>query len=175
MAWSNAIIICIPIIPERDKIEAELAELLKLIEELKSVKGDEEAILDRFYKDLEFGTGGLRGIMGAGPNRMNKYTVGKATFGLAKYLMKKHEGEEYTARILSVQSFGFFCVLDNTCEGLVPVSSLDGFYTYNEDMGTLASRYAVFRAGDTVRIRVKFADVQRHKTEFEYLEKLQQQ
>ena len=55
---------------------------------------DEKEIEDRFYKDLAFGTGGLRGIMGAGSNRMNKYTVGKATYGLAKYLMKKHEGEE---------------------------------------------------------------------------------
>ena len=44
---------------------------------------DEKEIEDRFYKDLAFGTGGLRGIMGAGSNRMNKYTVGKATFGLA--------------------------------------------------------------------------------------------
>lgn len=46
---------------------------------------DEKEIEDRFYKDLAFGTGGLRGIMGAGSNRMNKYTVGKVTFGLAKY------------------------------------------------------------------------------------------
>ncbi len=54
---------------------------------------DEKEIEDRFYKDLAFGTGGLRGIMGAGSNRMNKYTVGKATFGLANYLKAKHEGE----------------------------------------------------------------------------------
>ncbi|MCM1363538.1 MAG: phospho-sugar mutase [Faecalibacterium sp.] len=54
---------------------------------------DEKEIEDRFYKDLAFGTGGLRGIMGAGSNRMNKYTVGKATYGLAKYLMSKNSGE----------------------------------------------------------------------------------
>lgn len=54
---------------------------------------DEKEIEDRFYKDLAFGTGGLRGIMGAGSNRMNKYTVGKATYGLAKYLMSRNEGE----------------------------------------------------------------------------------
>ena len=54
---------------------------------------DEKEIEDRFYKDLAFGTGGLRGIMGAGSNRMNKYTVGKATFGLANYLKSKHDGE----------------------------------------------------------------------------------
>ncbi len=54
---------------------------------------DEKEIEDRFYKELAFGTGGLRGIMGAGTNRMNKYTVGKATYGLANYLRSKNEGE----------------------------------------------------------------------------------
>lgn len=54
---------------------------------------DEKELEDRFYKDLAFGTGGLRGIMGAGSNRMNKYTVGKATLGLAQYLKSKNEGE----------------------------------------------------------------------------------
>ena len=54
---------------------------------------DEKEIEDRFYKGLAFGTGGLRGIMGAGSNRMNKYTVGKATFGLANYLKSKNDGE----------------------------------------------------------------------------------
>lgn len=54
---------------------------------------DEKEIEDRFYKDLAFGTGGLRGIMGAGSNRMNKYMVGKATFGLANYLKSKNDGE----------------------------------------------------------------------------------
>ncbi|MDE6156482.1 MAG: phospho-sugar mutase, partial [Eubacterium sp.] len=54
---------------------------------------DEKEIEDRFYKELAFGTGGLRGIMGAGSNRMNKYTVGKATLGLARYLKSKNDGE----------------------------------------------------------------------------------
>ena len=54
---------------------------------------DEKEIEDRFYKDLAFGTGGLRGIMGAGSNRMNKYTVGKATYGLSKYIKAKNDGE----------------------------------------------------------------------------------
>ncbi len=61
--------------------------------ELLSIADDEKEIEDRFYKDLAFGTGGLRGIMGAGSNRMNKYTVGKATLGLANYLKKKYSGE----------------------------------------------------------------------------------
>ncbi len=57
-----------------------------LIKELESIKGNEEAISDAFYKDLEFGTGGLRGVIGAGTNRMNVYTVGKASQGLAAYV-----------------------------------------------------------------------------------------
>lgn len=52
---------------------------------------DEKEIEDRFYKDLEFGTGGLRGVMGAGANRMNKYTVSKATKGLADYLLDEYK------------------------------------------------------------------------------------
>ena len=59
----------------------------KTKQELVSVSGDEKELEDRFYKDLAFGTGGLRGIMGAGSNRMNVYTVGRATLGLANYLM----------------------------------------------------------------------------------------
>ena len=58
---------------------------------------DEKEIEDRFYKDLEFGTGGLRGIMGAGANRMNKYTVSKATQGLADYLNAEFDGEKSVA------------------------------------------------------------------------------
>lgn len=57
-----------------------------LVAELKSVAGNEEAITDRFYKELEFGTGGLRGEIGAGTNRMNIYTVRKATQGLADHV-----------------------------------------------------------------------------------------
>lgn len=60
------------------------AELLSLDE-----KKDIKEIEDRFYRDLEFGTAGLRGVMGAGTNRMNKYTVAKATMGLGKYLLEK--------------------------------------------------------------------------------------
>ena len=57
--------------------------------ELESIKDDEKEIEDRFYQDLEFGTAGLRGVIGAGTNRMNKYTVGKATQGLANYILKR--------------------------------------------------------------------------------------
>ena len=57
--------------------------------ELLSIKDNEEEIKDRFYKELEFGTAGLRGVIGMGTNRMNKYTVGKATQGLANFIIKK--------------------------------------------------------------------------------------
>lgn len=75
-------------------------------EELKAIANDEKEIEDRFYKELEFGTGGLRGVIGAGTNRMNVYTVRKATQGLANYILKQ-KGEEkgvaiaYDSRLMS--------------------------------------------------------------------------
>ena len=57
--------------------------------ELKAIENDEKEIEDRFYRELEFGTGGLRGVIGAGTNRMNVYTVRKATQGLANYVLKQ--------------------------------------------------------------------------------------
>ena len=57
--------------------------------ELLGIKGNDEEIKDRFYKELEFGTAGLRGVIGMGTNRMNKYTVGKATQGLANYIIEQ--------------------------------------------------------------------------------------
>lgn len=76
-----------------------------LIPELESVKDDEDAILDRFYKNLEFGTAGLRGVIGAGTNRMNVYTVNQATQGLADYLNESFENPSvaiaYDSRIKS--------------------------------------------------------------------------
>ena len=62
-----------------------------LTEELRRIKDEPEEINDRFYRDLEFGTGGLRGVIGAGTNRMNVYTVRKATQGLANYLLRRAE------------------------------------------------------------------------------------
>ena len=71
---------------ELDLWLARAVEDADLITELKAVAGDEAAISDRFYRDLEFGTGGLRGVIGAGTNRMNLYTIRRATQGLADYL-----------------------------------------------------------------------------------------
>ena len=74
--------------------------------QLEEIKDNNEEIKDRFYKDLEFGTAGLRGVIGAGTNRMNKYTVTKATQGLANYIIKKGGQEKgvaiaYDCRIMS--------------------------------------------------------------------------
>lgn len=75
-------------------------------EELESIKDNEEEIKDRFYKDLEFGTAGLRGVIGIGTNRMNKYTVTRATQGLANYIIKNNGQDRgvaiaYDCRIMS--------------------------------------------------------------------------
>lgn len=76
-----------------------------LIPELQKISGDDDAILDRFYKNLEFGTAGLRGVIGAGTNRMNVYTVNQATQGLANYLNENFENPSvavaYDSRIKS--------------------------------------------------------------------------
>ncbi|MBO6111583.1 MAG: phospho-sugar mutase [Lachnospiraceae bacterium] len=65
--------------------------------ELRSIEGNDAEIEDRFYKELEFGTGGLRGVIGAGTNRMNVYTVRKATQGLANYIKKQGTGDKGVA------------------------------------------------------------------------------
>lgn len=72
-------------------------ETKKEIRDLIDSKNEKE-LTDAFYRDLEFGTGGLRGIMGVGSNRMNKYTVGKATQGLANYILKQN-GESFKVAI----------------------------------------------------------------------------
>ena len=74
--------------------------------ELEAIKGNEKEIEDRFYRELEFGTGGLRGVIGAGTNRMNIYTVRKATQGLANYILKQGTQEKgvaiaYDSRFMS--------------------------------------------------------------------------
>ena len=68
------------------------------------MNGDPSALEDAFYKNLEFGTGGLRGIMGVGTNRMNKYTVGMATQGLANYILKRFPGRKDLSVCVSCDS-----------------------------------------------------------------------
>lgn len=78
-----------PIIDEKTKT---------LVQELLN-KQDSKELVDNFYKDLEFGTGGLRGVMGAGSNCMNQYTVGIATQGMANYLLKTYPGQQIQVAI----------------------------------------------------------------------------
>ena len=71
-------------------------------QELMKIAGDEEEIKDRFYKDLEFGTAGMRGVIGNGTNRMNKYTVTRATQGLANYILR--QGTEAKGVVIAYDS-----------------------------------------------------------------------
>lgn len=97
---------------ESDEIDEETKE------ELRKIKNNDEEIKDSFYKDLEFGTAGLRGIVGAGTNRMNKYTVGKATQGLANYIVKNNGQKRgvaiaYDSRNMSKEFSKLACLILN--------------------------------------------------------------
>lgn len=97
---------------ESDEIDEETKESLR------KIKDDDEEIKDSFYKDLEFGTAGLRGIVGAGTNRMNKYTVGKATQGLANYIIKNNGQNRgvaiaYDSRNMSEEFSKLACLILN--------------------------------------------------------------
>ena len=73
--------------------------------ELRALEGDEKEIEDRFYRSLEFGTAGLRGVIGAGTNRMNFYTVRKATQGLANYIKKQGGSDKGVAIAYDCRNF----------------------------------------------------------------------
>lgn len=108
-------------------------------DELKNMKNDNEAISEAFYKDLEFGTGGLRGIIGAGTNRMNIYTVGKASQGLAAYVNSITENGSiavaYDSRIKSD-------VFARTAASIFAANGIK-VYIYEELMPTPMLSYAV--------------------------------
>lgn len=87
-------------------------------EDLRKIKNNDEEIKDSFYKELEFGTAGLRGIVGPGTNRMNKYTVGKATQGLANYIIKNNGQDKgvavaYDSRNMSEEFSKLACLILN--------------------------------------------------------------
>ena len=111
-----------------------------LIKELESIKGDEDAITDRFYRDLEFGTGGLRGVIGAGSNRMNIYTVRRATQGLANYV-KSQKSSDYAVAI----SYDSRIKSDYFAKGAAEVLAANGIkvHIYSELMPTPMLSYAV--------------------------------
>lgn len=110
-----------------------------LQEELASVKGNEAEIRDRFYRDLEFGTGGLRGVIGAGTNRMNVYTVRRATQGLANYVL-----ESFSAPSVAI-SFDSRIKSDVFAKAAASVLAANGVkvYIYSELMPTPALSFAV--------------------------------
>ena len=97
------------------------------VQKLLNEQGDE--LIDSFYRELEFGTGGLRGIMGVGSNRMNKYTVGMATQGLANYLLNKYSGKKISVAI------AYDCRNNNTFfEGIsTDVLTANGISVYRFD------------------------------------------
>ena len=107
--------------------------------ELKSIENDQPAIRDRFYRDLEFGTGGLRGVIGAGTNRLNIYTIRRATQGLANYVKQEYNGGSvaisYDSRIKS----------DVFAKAAAEVLAADGIkvYIYKELMPTPMLSFAV--------------------------------
>lgn len=111
--------------------------------ELKAIKGNEEAISDAFYRDLEFGTAGLRGVIGAGTNRMNIYTVGKASQGLAAYVNSINKNGKiaiaYDSRIKS----------DVFAKASAAIFAANGIkvYIYKELMPTPMLSFAVRRLG----------------------------
>ena len=76
-------------------------------QELTGLSGDTSELEDRFYRELEFGTGGLRGVIGAGSNRINRYTVGKATQGFARYINERHSGEGRPSVVIAHDSRHF--------------------------------------------------------------------
>lgn len=117
----------------------ESLENAEIHEELVSIAGDSAAVEDRFYRELEFGTGGLRGVLGAGSNRMNVYTVGKATQGCSNYLLKTFQKPSvaigYDSRIHS----------DLFAETAAAIYAANGIqvYLYRQLMPTPALSFAV--------------------------------
>ena len=110
-----------------------------LITELEAVIDDENAVSDRFYRDLEFGTGGLRGVLGAGTNRMNIYTVRRATQGFADYL-----NQEYTSPSVAI-SFDSRIKSDVFSKAAAEVLAANGIkvHIYSELMPTPCLSFAV--------------------------------
>lgn len=120
-----------------------------IIEELKSIDGKDEEIYDRFYRELEFGTAGLRGVIGAGTNRMNIYTVRRATQGLAQYVLGEGGSKVAIAYDSRIKSTLF-------AREAARVLAANGIkvYIYKELMPTPMLSYAVRKLGCTSGIVV---------------------
>ncbi|MBE6531899.1 MAG: ribonuclease R [Ruminococcaceae bacterium] len=86
--------------------------------------------------------------------------------------MSERVGEEFYAVVSSITQFGIFCMLDNTCEGLVPISEMPGVFTFDERNITLRSRYEIYHVADRVKIKLEEANMQRGKLRFSIIEKI---
>jgi len=111
--------------------------------ELASIQGKPGEIEDRFYRELSFGTGGLRGVIGAGPNRMNVYTVGKATQGLANYLKKRCLTPSVA---IAYDSRNKSLLFAQTAAGVFAANGIQ-VYIYKQLMPTPALSFAVRKLG----------------------------
>ena len=80
--------------------------------------------------------------------------------------MSDRIGEVFCAKISSITSFGMFCTLDNTCEGLVPISEMPGVFTFDERNLTLRSRNRIYRVGEEISVRLEEANIVRGKLRF---------
>jgi phosphoglucomutase len=119
--------------------------------ELKAIASDEKEIEDRFYRELEFGTGGLRGVIGAGTNRMNIYTVHKATQGLANYIIKAGTADKGVAIAYDCRRMGReFADIAATCLAANGIKA----YVFDELRPTPELSFAVRELGCTAGINV---------------------
>ena len=80
--------------------------------------------------------------------------------------MSRQLGDSFDATVSSITSFGMFCTLENTCEGLVPLSEMPGVFIFDEKNIALRSGSVIYRLGDTVRVRLEEADIIRGKLRF---------
>ncbi|MBQ2767736.1 MAG: ribonuclease R [Clostridia bacterium] len=86
--------------------------------------------------------------------------------------LSAHVGEVFDARITSVAGFGLFAELENTCEGLIPITSLDGFFVFDEKNYRLTCGSRIYRVGDCVRVRIESADISSHQVEMRLIEQV---
>ena len=114
--------------------------------ELISIKDDVKEIEERFYKDLEFGTGGLRGILGAGTNRMNIYTVRKATQGLANYILKYGEEAAKKGVVVAYDSRRFSVEFSDEVIRVLAANGIKG-YVFDSVRATPQLSYAIRTLG----------------------------
>ena len=124
----------------------------ELREELLAIESDENKVSDAFYRDLEFGTGGLRGVLGVGTNRMNVYTVGKATQGLADYVVKHFEPKD---RVVAI-SYDSRINSDVFAKRAAAIFAANGIkvYLYKTLMPTPCLSFAVRRLGAAAGVMV---------------------